>query len=195
MESAVRSAWVESATIAHAQTPLPTPPRSGYRATKVGYQSLSLVRQTFERSSSCSSLWNGYIERVERDRHQAIKTNEIGQLCRPVRPELFERRPVGQFGKCAVRHQRRREIICDRLLLSQIDRTLARHDGRKFLIGQSFPLGDNDMRVRPKGAGTDSGNPGTNGLLEPDGKIRGSAGLGGGGCNRAKPVSGARFPC
>ena len=36
---------------------------------------------------------------------------------------------------------------------------------------------------------TDSGNPGTNGLFEPDGKTPGSAGLGGGGRSRAKPVS------
>jgi len=39
---------------------------------------------------------------------------------------------------------------------------------------------DNGRPQRPKGAGTDSGNPGTNSLLEPDRKIRGSAGLGGG---------------
>jgi hypothetical protein len=36
---------------------------------------------------------------------------------------------------------------------------------------------------------TDSGNPGINGLFEPDGKTPGSAGLGGGGCSRVKPVS------
>ena len=39
---------------------------------------------------------------------------------------------------------------------------------------------DNERPQRPKGPRTDSGNPGTNGLLEPDGKIPGSAGLGGG---------------
>ena len=48
---------------------------------------------------------------------------------------------------------------------------------------------DNGRPQRPKGAVTDSGNPGTNGLLEPDGKIHGSARLGGGGRSQAKPFS------
>jgi hypothetical protein len=39
---------------------------------------------------------------------------------------------------------------------------------------------DNELPQRLKGPRTDSGNPCTNGLLEPDGKIPGSAGLGGG---------------
>ena len=39
---------------------------------------------------------------------------------------------------------------------------------------------DNELPQRLKRRRTDSGNPGTNGLLEPDGKIPGSAGLGGG---------------
>ena len=48
---------------------------------------------------------------------------------------------------------------------------------------------DNELPHRLKRRRTDSGNPGTNGLLEPDGKIPGSAGLGGGGCSQPKPVS------
>src|SRR6516164_9186919 len=53
---------------------------------------------------------------------------------------------------------------------------------------------DNELPQRLKRRRTDSGNPGTNGLLEPDGKIPGSAGLGGGGCSRAKPVSEVQNP-
>ena len=41
VESPVRGAWVESATIAHAQTPLPPPPRSGSRCPE---RRLRLVR-------------------------------------------------------------------------------------------------------------------------------------------------------
>src|SRR6516164_1243797 len=39
---------------------------------------------------------------------------------------------------------------------------------------------DNELPQRLKRRRTDSGNSGTNGLLEPDGKIPSSAGLGGG---------------
>src|SRR6516164_11571085 len=53
---------------------------------------------------------------------------------------------------------------------------------------------DNELPQRLKRRRTDSGNPGTNGLLEPDGKIPGSKGLGGGGCSPAKLVSKADFP-
>src|SRR6516162_10033794 len=48
---------------------------------------------------------------------------------------------------------------------------------------------DNELPQRLKRRRTDSGNPDTNGLLEPDGKIPSSAELGGGGCSPAKPVS------
>src|SRR6516225_10226072 len=47
----------------------------------------------------------------------------------------------------------------------------------------------NALPQRLKRRRTDAGNPGTNGLLEPDGKIPGSAGLGGGGCSPATLVS------
>ena len=46
---------------------------------------------------------------------------------------------------------------------------------------------DNELPQRLKRRRTDSGNPGTNGLLEPDGKIPGSAGLGGGHDRGATP--------
>jgi len=46
--------------------------------------------------------------------------------------------------------------------------------------GPEIAKRDNELPQRVKRRRTDSGNPGTNGLLEPDGKIPGSAGLGGG---------------
>src|SRR6516164_2016957 len=45
---------------------------------------------------------------------------------------------------------------------------------------------DNVGSQRLKGPETDSGKPRTNGVFEPDGKIPGSEGLGGGGCQSAK---------
>jgi putative transposase len=62
---------------------------------------------------------------------------------------------------------------------------------RRFSRAPEIAERNNELPQRLKRRRTDRGNPGTNGLLEPDGKIPSSAGLGGG--HMVSPVRSARF--
>src|SRR4029077_608877 len=94
------------------------------------------------------SLRYRHVECVQRNRHESIEPDKVGQFCRAVLAEGRNRPFVGELRQHAAVHQGTREIISNRLVQRQIDGTLPGDDGRKFLVRQATLLTDEHMGVK-----------------------------------------------
>src|ERR1700682_6478296 len=80
-----------------------------------------------------------------------------------MRAELFDRRAIRQLGQNAAVHQRRGEVVCDRLLTGQIGGTLSGNNGRQLFVRKAAVFRDDHMGVEFVGrfkvrAGDEDGN-------------------------------------
>src|SRR5262245_23685244 len=94
---------------------------------------------------SQSSLRYRHIKGVQRDRHEGIEPDQIGQFGCAMLAEGLDRCSVGEFREHPPIHQRACKIICNRLLSREIDGTLSDDNGRKLLVREPPLLTDEHM--------------------------------------------------